>query len=252
MTVREDDGGTAPAQFLARSGNRLVGYCGVDLGRDAEICGMVHPEYRRLGVGGTLLQAALESGAALGCDSALVICEDAAPAAIEWLRVLGATLESTELRMVLDLGADFARPPAVPALDLRPATEADRGALVALLSQGFDGMTPTLVDEMLGRLDPSAEDTFVGTLADELVATLRIYRTPTRSMVYGLVVDESRRRQGHGRGAMLAALDLLARRGEREVSLEVLPDNRPAVTLYETLGFRTSTTYRYLRLGTAR
>jgi len=67
-------------------------------------------------------------------------------------------------------------------------------------------------------------------------------------MVYGLVVDESVRGRGYGRAAMRAALDILVRRGEREVSLEVLPDNAPAVRLYSGLGFTMSTRYRYMRV----
>jgi ribosomal protein S18 acetylase RimI-like enzyme len=48
---------------------------------------------------------------------------------------------------------------------------------------------------------------------------------------------------------MLAAvMARLREEGVIEVGLEVDPENTPAVRLYERFGFRTVTTYRYMRL----
>jgi ribosomal protein S18 acetylase RimI-like enzyme len=250
VTIREKDDEEVPSQALVYADGRLAAYCGVDRGRDAEVCGMVHPGYRQQDIGTNLLDFSLGVSAAMGYGSALVICEDREPVAVEWLRRRGAVLDSSELRMVLALESGPPRPADAPRLALRRAETADRAALVALLEQGFGQMTTDMLHAMLGGLDHATEEILVGSHDGALVATLRLYRTPRRSMVYGLVVDERLRGRGHGRAAMLAALDIVAGRGEREVSLEVLPDNAPAVALYRSLGFRTSTTYRYMRLPT--
>ena len=108
--------------FLAYSADQLVGYCGINEGHDAEVCGMVDPRYRRRGIARGLLEAALAVVAGGDKKSVLVICEDASPIALEWMRRRGATLDQSELRMVLRLdSAPYFPPGATPRL--RPATE---------------------------------------------------------------------------------------------------------------------------------
>src|SRR5207244_2708571 len=129
-------GAEAPVHFLAVEAGRLVGYCGLDGGDDPEMCGMVDPDRRRTGIATALLAPALAPARAHGRASVQVICEDAAPAALDWLRRLGARLDHSELRMI--------RPAAgAPAggvdVELRPVETADRDALVELLAAGFPG-----------------------------------------------------------------------------------------------------------------
>lgn len=250
LTPRETDDGPVAAQFLAQLDGGVVGYCGVDMGLDAEVCGMVHPEHRRLGIGTTLLNEALRATRALGRESALVICEDAEPLAIEWLARRGGVIDSSEQRMVLRLS----EVPAVEAMagasiQLRPSGPADRETLVRLLTDGFPAMTPELTEQMVGRHQAPDEESLLACDGDAMVATLRLLRAGERWMIYGLVVDRARRGRGYGGAAMRAALELLRARGAGEVSLEVDPGNVAAVGLYRGLGFRTSTTYRYVRMG---
>lgn len=250
LTPRETDDSPIAAQFLAEVEGGVVGYCGVDLGLDAEICGMVHPEHRRLGMGTALLHEALGATRALGRESALVICEDAEPLAIEWLAHRGGVIASSEQRMVLGLS----EVPAVEAaagvsIQLRRPGPGDRDTLVRLLSDGFPEMTPELTEQMVGRHPAPHEESLLACDGDAMVATVRLLRAGERWMIYGLVVDRERRGRGYGGAAMRAALELLRARGAREISLEVEPGNVPAVRLYRGLGFRTSTTYRYVRVG---
>ncbi|MDQ6748896.1 MAG: GNAT family N-acetyltransferase [Candidatus Dormibacteraeota bacterium] len=251
VAPREVDSGPVPLQFVAFSSGHLVGYCGVDLGHDAELCGMVHPAQRSNGAGRALLDAAVAAAAAVGRETVLLICEDAYPAAIDWLRGRGATLDSTELRMVIDLGDDPAEVAAGgQTIELRPATSDDRPYLRRLLDDGFPGMDGRILDEMIDRVQAGGDESLIALDSGRPVGTLRLFHTPTRSMVYGLVIDPDLRGRGHGAAAMRAALSLLRDRGVTEVSLEVLPDNQAAVRLYRRLGFATSTTYRYMRLRT--
>src|SRR5699024_8398814 len=52
-----------------------------------------------------------------------------------------------------------------------------------------------------------------------------------------IAVDPALRGQGHGRNLMLALAEEAARRGVRDVFLEVRADNEPARSLYRSLGF---------------
>jgi len=238
-------------QFLAVAGGRVIDYGGVDEGQDAEVCGMVHPDHRGCGVGAALLDACLRAASETGRKSVLVICEEAAPLAIDWMRRGGAELDSSELRMVLRLDAPDTNlwPVPGPQVDLRQSTPGDRKVLRNLLADGFPAMDAETLDLLLSRHDAIEEESLIIWSGDRAVGALRIIDTPKRSMIYGLVVDSVERGKGFGAAAMRQALELLRKRGVEEVSLEVLPDNGPAVHIYSALGFRPVTTYRYMRVG---
>jgi ribosomal protein S18 acetylase RimI-like enzyme len=224
-----------PIHFLATAGDVLIGYAGVTAGDEAEACGMVHPSWRRREVGTALLGDLGAAARSLARESILVICEDAGPPALAWMRRLGATIESAERRMVLRV-AEAAATPDAP-LEIRQATDADHDAVVAILGEEF--------------ADRPDEERLVGLEGDAVVGTLRLTES-SRTMIYGFVVDEARRGRRLGTRMLAALVALLRDRGVGEVGLEVDPDNTSAVRLYERSGFAMVTTYRYMRLSVTR
>jgi ribosomal protein S18 acetylase RimI-like enzyme len=225
-----------PIHFLAADGSRLIGYAGLTPGDEAEACGMVHPSWRRRGVGTALLGEVRDAARSLAQDSILVICEDAGPAALVWMRRLGATLESAERRMVVQLTTPAGGPEISETnLEVRRASDADHDEVVALLGEEFS--------------DQAHERRLVGIEGAAIVGTLRLTDGPRRTMIYGFVIDERRRGQRLGTRMLAAVIAQLRAEGVGEVGLEVNPDNTPAVRLYERFGFETVTTYRYMRLS---
>ncbi len=221
-----------PIHFLATAGGEVIGYAGVTAGEEAEACGMVHPSWRRRGVGSAMLGQLFAAASRLERESILVICEDAGPPALAWMTRLGATPESAELRMVLRVAE---APTAADApLEIRQATDADHDAVVAILGETF--------------ADRPDEERLVGVEGATVVGTLRLTESSHRTMIYGFVVDESRRGRRLGTRMLVAVLARLRNRGVGELGLEVDPENAPAVRLYERFGFETVTTYRYMRL----
>src|SRR6202049_3511112 len=105
LELDESDASGRPIHFLATGDGDVVGYAAVTAGAEAEACGMVHPEWRRRGVGTALLGEVRAAARRLRRDSILVICEDSGPVARDWLRRLGAAPGGVEWRMVLGLGA---------------------------------------------------------------------------------------------------------------------------------------------------
>ena len=225
---------------LAWDGDELAGYCGVDFGIDAEVCGMVRPDRRRAGCGGALLLAAREMAAAAIRESVLVICEDASPMALAWLRRLGATVAHSELRMLLPMAER--RRGSVHAVRLRRAQPEDRDQVISILAEGFD--------EPPGSIGaPALDETLVALDGERIVGTTRLVRSPQRWMIYGFVVEKAVRGRGFGRAMLDATLDMLAADGVDEVGLEAETTNTPALRLYASAGFEPVTTYRYMRLG---
>jgi ribosomal protein S18 acetylase RimI-like enzyme len=237
---------SSPDTFLAYCDDHLVGYCGVDFGREAEVCGMVDPGHRRRGIAGGLLEAALAAAGGGGRESVLVICEDASPVALEWMRRRGATLDQSELRMVLSLGSAPSSPTGSKTR-LRPASGGDQAQLVRLLSAAFPGAESVIERHVAEQ--PGDEATLMAYEGQTLVGTTRLVATTGRTMIYGFVIDRPLRGQGHGRSMMTAVLDELRDRGVSEVGLEVEPGNIAAVRLYGGCGFQVVTTYRYMRVS---
>ncbi|MBV9099817.1 MAG: GNAT family N-acetyltransferase [Candidatus Dormibacteraeota bacterium] len=229
-----------PDTVLAWVDGRIDGYCGVDFGIDAEVCGMVHPRMRGAGCGSALLREACEMVAAAGRESVLVICEDAAPHALAWLRRLGASEDHAELRMRMRIGAGRH---SDTGLLLREATAADTERVIDILADGF-GEPRSAIGA------PPLHETFVALEGEEIVGTTRLVRGSRRWMIYGFVVDRRVRGRRVGARMLSAALDLLARHGVRDVGLEVDTENAAARRLYSRAGFKPVTTYRYMRLAT--
>jgi ribosomal protein S18 acetylase RimI-like enzyme len=248
LEIHESDTTGESVHFLADAGGEVIGYAAIAPGDEAEACGMVHPAWRRKGIGSELLTHVCGAGRRLARDSILFICEDTAPVALEWLRRIGATDDSAEQRMTLGLGTGSMRRTTGEPLELRRAEEADRDTLARLLDDGH-GATPDRVTHRLESMRP--QDFLLGISDGAIVGTLRLTETPRRSMIYGFVIDRHRRGQRLGTRMLEAVLELLRSRGVAEVGLEVDPENTPAVRLYESLGFVRVTTYRYLRLASS-
>ena len=190
-----------PIHFLAVAGDGVIGYGGVTAGEEAESCGMVHPSWRRRGVGTALLDAVRTAASGLGRLTA----------------------------------PDTAHHRAGAPLDVRPATDADHENIVAVIDEEYT--------------DYPDERRLAGIEGDTIVGTLRLTESPRRTMIYGFVIAKFRRGQRLGTRMLATVLDQLRAEGAVEVGLEVDPDNTPAVRLYEAYGFKTVTTYRYMRLA---
>jgi ribosomal protein S18 acetylase RimI-like enzyme len=235
IELDESDRLDRPLHVLADAGGEVIGYAGVTADDDAEVCGMVHPSWRRRGVGTALLGGMGGAARRLGRESILVICEEAGQAGLAWMRGIGAILESTERRMVLRLTSSPPTPLTAEArLEMRPASDPDRDAIVHVLGEDYS--------------DRPEERRLVGVEGGNVVGTLRLTETTHRTMIYGLVIEERHRGRRLGTRLLAAVIEQLRDEGIADVGLEVDPENTPAVRLYERFRFETVTTYRYMRL----
>ena len=237
---------------LLRVEGELVGYAGMTRDGQPEACGMVHPGWRRQGIGRSLLGGLRGVARGFGRKRLLIVCEDSGPIALDWMRRLGAVHEASERRMTLRLDAhwDAGRraPPRGAALELRRPTTSDRQARRRLLMERFDE-TAEEIEDRLASYDDG--ESLIALDGGRVVGTLRLIPGTSRWMIYGFVIDRERRGQGLGSRMLAAVVDRLRSEGVAAVGLEVDPENTPAIRLYERFGFETVTTYRYMRLMTA-
>ncbi len=224
---------------VVREDGRLVGFVGVYRhgGPEPELTGMVDPGHRRRGLGTAAVARAL--GLVGDAPSALLVVPRDSTGGHRLARKAGGVFAHAEHALRQSVAP--ARGVEPPGLRVRPAQEADRGAVGQLLHDGF-GDTGDIGDRLGG--------TVVAELDGRLVASLIVEHQGERAGVYGFVVDPALRGRGIGRAVLGRVCRELHAGDVREVQLEVEVDNERALGLYTGLGFEPVTTEDYYRLPT--
>ncbi|MFB6082484.1 MAG: ribosomal protein S18-alanine N-acetyltransferase [Halanaeroarchaeum sp.] len=126
---------------------------------------------------------------------------------------------------------------------LRPARRADLYAVVRIESRSFESPWELRTFEefldspaFLVLEDPTTEK-LGETVAGYVVATAWDHRGTRLGHVKDLAVKPELRDAGRGRRLLEGALSILDTRGTERVRLEVRPSNRPAISLYRSVGF---------------
>lgn len=124
-----------------------------------------------------------------------------------------------------------------------PLHERTLGVAAAAMERGFEGYVIPMrcTAEMLARrmrsehIDPT--ESLIYELDGSPAGILLIARRGRTTRVAALGLAPELRRQGLGRRAINAAVDLARGRGDERILLEVIASNHPAVELYKEVGF---------------
>jgi ribosomal protein S18 acetylase RimI-like enzyme len=130
------------------------------------------------------------------------------------------------------------RPGPGPALVVRPYVPADEDVVVALWEAC--ALTRPWIDsraDIALKLRHQPAGFLVGTVGDEVVATVVAGFDGRRGWLNYLAVHPARRGRGYGRQLVEAAEADLAARGCPKVNLQVRHDNAEVIAFYEHLGY---------------
>ncbi len=240
-------------QFLFYQNGHLAGFASIDgFMPDLEVCGMVHPDDRRNGIGRILLAAVTEECRRRGASHLQLICETGSAAGRALALAHGATLKQAEHRMWLDPAAHKPRAVSPDRLTIRPAGPADTDAIARVAMASF-GDTEAESRQFVAEFMPRADQQYyLAELPEEPVGIVRVSRAePPRAYLttLGVVLDH----QGRGYGRRLierSIADLLAD-GQNDIWIEVLTDNYNALGLYRSCGFHETTTFEFYELNFA-
>jgi ribosomal protein S18 acetylase RimI-like enzyme len=243
----------AAGDFLFYAHRRLAGYCALDSsnGPPFELCGMVHPDYRRRGIGRALLQAALAECRQRSSTRLLLICEDASTSGRGFVATAGAIYRFSEHRLQLDRAAFDHRPPVPNTLTLSPAGRSDLETLVHVLAAAFGDPAEEARDSVLRNLASPSEHYYLARLNGVPIGIIRSSIDGDDASLYSFGVLPAYRGRGLGREILSRTVETLLAAYQGRIGLEVETENSNALGLYLSCGFRDVTTYGYYHLEVA-
>ena len=230
----------------------LVGYAGIcgfgGPGGALEIAGMVHPDFRRLGIFTRINDAVRTECMRRESRTNLLLCDRNARTGQEFLTRRGAVLHSSEYGMLLEELPNPLAAEKSSSLCLRKATDGDAGEI---LRQNRIYFRP---DEDPPAQIPSEEEArgmtiYIAEENGKPVGKVHLQEGPAGGGIYGLGVLPEHRGRGFGRQILLSGVRILADKGQLPVELQVAVENSTALGLYQSCGFHVVSVMDYFTGG---
>jgi ribosomal protein S18 acetylase RimI-like enzyme len=228
--------------FFHYEDDKLVGFIGLyGFGNKVELCGMVHPDYRRKGIFTQLFHTAVKVMKERGFKQILLNAPTTSQSAKKFLETVPCSYSFSEHQMQWQ-EKDLMKQEDVR---LRPSTAEDLEVEIQLdvACFGFEeadakghNEQPRLVDEY-----------YMIELGDKTVGKMRISHTNGEAWIYGFAVLPEFQGKGIGRKALTNVV-LYEHQLGYPVFLEVEAKNANALRLYESCGFKAYHSQDYYQL----
>lgn len=239
----------AANDFMYYEDGRLIGYLSGDSWgtKEKELTGMVHPDYRRRGIFNALFETAREAYRHAGAERLVLICERSSASGQAWMAIVGAVHDFSEHEMVL--GAYYERGKIMEGLEVRLATEADIGPIVAILATDTGNETDVRAWVSYLLAHPEESHFFLATLHGKPLSTIRLDDRGDEMGIYGFEVRLGYRGLGYGRQILEHVIRYSQTKFPKPIMLDVDTTNTNAIGLYRSVGFEIRTTYDYYALN---
>jgi ribosomal protein S18 acetylase RimI-like enzyme len=214
---------------------QLVGFLGsYGFGNKVELCGMVHPDFRRKGIFTSLLQKGLEQAIERNSQTILLNAPTKSQSAKEFLKTIPCTFSFAEYQMKWRK-AVLTEDPSITIR--RSVSDEDLEAEVQLEVRGF-GFKEEEAREFNKSIRESGTDqNFIIEAAGKTAGKIRVSELNGEAWIYGFAVFPELQGRGIGRRALSKVVIEETRKGF-PVFLEVEARNSNALGLYESCGFR--------------
>ena len=245
-------------EFMCFEGERLIGYIGIcSFGSSQtpfEVTGMVHPEYRRLGVFSKLHELVIAECKRRNAAGVLVLCDKKAAAGQEFIKKIGASYEHSEFEMYLRSDAEISAD-SLQGIAFQKATNADARELARQNAIYFGNhekqdnegtpFEPTLLPE---EEEKHGVTIYFAEKGEQIVGKAHLQQTNGLGGIYGLGVLPENRGKGLGRAILLKSIEKLRETGANEIMLQVATENAAALNLYKSCGFEQTSAMDYFKL----
>lgn len=226
-------------------GSTLLGFLGVyKFGTKYEICGMVHPSYRRQGIFTSLFQKATQDLSEVGYSSLLLNTPANSVSGKQFLQSIPCQYESSEYQMrwdyahIQDLTGSNEVDTPQHDVTLRSAIDDDIDELLRLDKEGFKMSDEDILDMNKSLKEDGLQYMYVVDSRGAIAGKINVIPSEAQIWIYGFVVNQALRSQGIGRKTLQLIIEQ-ERPKEKELWLEVAVHNPKALKLYESCGFVT-------------
>lgn len=144
----------------------------------------------------------------------------------------------------LVMAADLEKIDTGHGMDHLPTHDIQRFSEACIRIDDGRDTTPPVLGQIISAIEPTA-GLFLMEEADGPKAVGICVQDNDLAGLQQVVVEKSARRRGLGLELVSAALRWARLRGARQAWLQVIADNTPARTLYESIGFKTAYDYSY-------
>lgn len=229
---------------------KLVAFLGIYIiiPAEAELSGMVHPDYRRQGMFMRMVEEALEQLSRRGPKEVIYICPRDSASGVAFLQRRGLPYAFSEYVMERK-DADNAPLPSGQQreIHLREAGSDDVTMLAELNRVGF-GLPEQEADDLATAALSTRELTYIIESGGRAVGKLGVLLEGDTAFIYGFCMRPEERGHGLGRAALAGTIERLRR--ELNIAcfeLEVAVSNERALGLYESCGFRRTNVIDYYK-----
>ncbi|QSF47067.1 GNAT family N-acetyltransferase [Paenibacillus tianjinensis] len=243
-SLKEIDGDEA---FLCHTGNQIIGFLSwyTSDGKEANINGMVHPDYRRQGIFRGLLEHAASDMQTQGIETYRFRIPANSEPGMECIRYLGADFATSEFTMMLNRGQVEDSLLLGHSIDLRLEQAADFEFMVSCSTLAF-GDSESWSRSYLTRTKGPERITYIAMESMILVGMIRInYLAAGLAVIHDFCVLPAYQGKGLGGEILSAAVKLLLDQKDVRVRLGVITHNRRALNLYQRAGFEISAESHY-------
>jgi ribosomal protein S18 acetylase RimI-like enzyme len=228
--------------FLLYKEGRLVGFLGIyGFGDSYEICGMIHPHFRRQHLFQELFQKALHSLKSRPVNTLLLNIPGSSTSGKGFISHTDAVYDFTEYEMKwnkkeLVIDSD--------SVEIKTADEQDIETIIDLDETCF-GIVRSDAESYTKRLFEESREGNLMIIHDEkVVGKIRVQRADNKSFIYGFAVFPSFQGKGIGRKA-LSQVVMQESKWTDDIYLDVAAANSKALNLYESSGFQTFYSQEY-------
>ncbi|MFZ5969065.1 MAG: GNAT family N-acetyltransferase [Bacillota bacterium] len=232
-------------EFMFYENDLLIGYMGIcDFGGpELEVNGMVHPDFRRIGVFKNLYASVKEEFNKRAVHKMLLLSDHHSLSGQEFIKTTGAVYDFSEFEMYLRNSVnetDF-----TSRITLRKAANQDAREIAVqnaiYAGRAFDEAQITLPEDE----EKSGFTIFIAELDSKIIGKVGLEVNKSIGGIYGLGVLPEYRGMGYGREILMGSIEKLKEKNAQEIKLQVVTKNSNALNLYKSCGFEVTSTMDY-------
>lgn len=234
-------------EFMFYEGNILVGYVGIcSFGGDVlEVNGMVHPDFRRKGIFTRLFSLVKYEFTKRDINEMLLLCDNNSIGGIEFIKSCCKDYHHSEYDMNLDMDETHK---LNYNLVFRQATHED---VKRIEKENFEFFYEYELEGIYGNEKYSCDlsnCTYVIEVDNVVIGKSRLEINDNIGGIYGLEVLPNFRGKGYGRELLIQSIKKLKESNVKSITLQVESNNKNALNLYKSCGFKENYTMDYYSL----